>query len=240
MLCKLCGEDTKLIKAHVIPESMYPFRMGRERTPLEVRSNDPDIYPHKSPKGIYDRDLVCLRCERTFSSPDDYAKRLLVDGLRSGRSLHTNGELLGTVFETIDTHMFKRFWLSLLWRAAETEHPFFSAVNLGKYSEPLRSLVLNQETGSDLDFPAFLARFDDRRFGTAVISPLQVRLEGVRFTVIYLAGYVLHIKTDRRKMPEPFNSLKIQDGAPLIVLNRELRGTQEFAVMKELAKGQRS
>ena len=29
-LCKLCGEDRRLVDAHIIPKSMYPFDEPRE------------------------------------------------------------------------------------------------------------------------------------------------------------------------------------------------------------------
>jgi hypothetical protein len=84
MICKLCGKDEKLIKAHIIPESLWPHR--KQGGKQIVYSSIHKYYPKRSPKGIYDTKILCEHCEKQFSPWDDYAQSLLLSDIENNYS----------------------------------------------------------------------------------------------------------------------------------------------------------
>ena len=46
-LCKLCGENKPLVRAHIIPKSMYPLE-NEQREPLLRIPSAPDTPPERS------------------------------------------------------------------------------------------------------------------------------------------------------------------------------------------------
>ena len=128
-LCKLCGEERPLVEAHIIPESMYPFDEPRE--PLLMVPSTPDIYPGRSRRGVYDRELVCGRCEAKFSPWDDYAYRLLSKEPGEHDYTYVDGEPRVYTVTRYDYAKLKLFFVSLLWRASESNQSFFAHVSVG-------------------------------------------------------------------------------------------------------------
>ena len=77
MNCKLCGENEKLIKAHIIPEGFFrPLRSGK-MVP-EIHSNIKGVFPKRSPIGIYDNTILCEKCDKYLGVWDGYAQKLLI------------------------------------------------------------------------------------------------------------------------------------------------------------------
>ena len=71
--CRLCAEDRKLVKAHVIPEAFFRVLRAGGETPILI-SNVANTYPKRSPIGVYDQNILCEDCETMFSQVDDYNK----------------------------------------------------------------------------------------------------------------------------------------------------------------------
>ncbi len=83
--CKLCGQEAEFVKAHIVPRSFYPER-GLLRNGMRVLSTIDR--PSKSLIGVYDSQLVCHDCERSFDPYDNYAAKLLLDGIDKFRTVH--------------------------------------------------------------------------------------------------------------------------------------------------------
>jgi hypothetical protein len=89
MVCQLCGEDKKLIKAHITPKCLN--RLIQELYPAEHMIKyfkKPGTHPKRTPTGEYDDSILCAACDNhVLGSLDTYA-----------------GELLGRVDELLDRH----------------------------------------------------------------------------------------------------------------------------------------
>lgn len=64
MICKGCGSDKKLIKAHIIPESFFAGLKTPGNHLLMV--SDTLKYPKRAPLGPYDKEILCHDCEQVF------------------------------------------------------------------------------------------------------------------------------------------------------------------------------
>lgn len=78
--CKLCGQQAKLVDAHIIPEAFFRDLQTPGASPLQIVSNDSAMYPERSHIGVYDKNIVCKDCELKFVPWDSYAARLLIQG----------------------------------------------------------------------------------------------------------------------------------------------------------------
>jgi hypothetical protein len=65
-ICKLCGADTRLVKAHIIPEAFYRDIKDQRDAPLRMLGTDADEYVRRSQTGEYDGEIVCRDCEDLF------------------------------------------------------------------------------------------------------------------------------------------------------------------------------
>jgi hypothetical protein len=76
-LCRMCSNDRKLIRAHVIPEAF--FRVQRaDGEPTFLITNTVGQYPKRAPIGVYDEGILCGDCENSFQAIDDYGIKVLL------------------------------------------------------------------------------------------------------------------------------------------------------------------
>jgi hypothetical protein len=76
--CRLCGHNEKLIKAHIIPEAFFREARGEDKSP-GLLFDDPDIFPKKSPSGVYNQEILCDQCESRFQLVDDHGAQVLLN-----------------------------------------------------------------------------------------------------------------------------------------------------------------
>lgn len=116
--CKMCLEIKPLIKAHIIPHSLYS---KCSKTKLYA---DSLAYSKKRPKGSYDPNILCADCDGKIGKLDHIAKKLLIDKI--GISRHTvfnpnNRKDSIITYKLLDKSLYNklsRFFISVLWRAS--------------------------------------------------------------------------------------------------------------------------
>src|SRR3954470_151131 len=92
MLCRLCEQQKKLIKAHIIPEGFFRRLREGNKAPLLVSERD---YVKRSPIGIYDSGILCANCDGIFALWDDYAQQILSPDLGDAQKIMAGATLLG-------------------------------------------------------------------------------------------------------------------------------------------------
>ncbi|MEW5910812.1 MAG: hypothetical protein AB1659_13490, partial [Thermodesulfobacteriota bacterium] len=158
MKCQLCNGDGELIRAHIIPRSLYKplFEMGGK--PLSVLSSSPATHPQKSRIGFYDTEILCQNCERIFSPWDDYAQKILLAEPKEEDYWIHNGRKLAFKME-VDYVKLKLFFISLLWRAAVSNLYFFRRIDVGPFADQLKQMILKGDPGNPETFAIVLAKF---------------------------------------------------------------------------------
>lgn len=138
-ICRMCLKERKLIKAHIIPQSLYPHNFG-PADQTKIYWTDPDRFPKRSSIGVYDTSIVCLECERLFQDCDQYGQEVLLNKPFDTAAVHFD---LGN----FDYALLKRFFICVLWRASVSSHVMFSRVSVGeKHELRLRELILQNQT----------------------------------------------------------------------------------------------
>jgi hypothetical protein len=232
MICRLCGLDKKLIEAHVIPRSFFRIDPAEKR-PSRLATNVHGRYAQKLPKGVYDSNILCEECEHRFSGWDDYADELFLRSWDSFAPIIVRGTVAGYRRRDYDYPKLKLFFLSVLWRASVSAHPFFSAVDLGIREPILRDSVWRADPG-DLDhFGVVLQAFDYPDIG--ILNPHAERFSGRRYFRFYLSHVIAFIKVDSRPFEDPFRSMALGAGRELVLAEKDFTSSPERRIMKQLA-----
>lgn len=222
-LCKLCLQNKKLIKAHIIPEGFFrPLRSGNLAP--EIHTNTPGSYPKRTQVGAYDSSILCSECDQKMAPWDGCAQEVLIHRFSVARRI-----------ENFDYRRLKLFFVSLLWRASVSRLPFYKRISLGPFEDRLRTMILAGEPGGSEDFAVILARFEDPEI-TAILDPHPEKFESISFCRFYLTGFVAYIKVDQRPAPSLLADFRLRENAPLIVLARSLQNSSDGQVMRNIAK----
>lgn len=151
--CKLCQKkDIVLVKGHIVPDFLY--QRIKEKGLLKV-------YVQKNPRaksfaeltsdvcgtGWYDY-MFCKNCDCVvLQNYEDYAAPIVKSLFEMDDSQFPHGMLYG---EEIKYGLFKRFFLSILYKAAVQKLQNLKAPDLGKkYTDEIRLYLLD----SNLDIP---------------------------------------------------------------------------------------
>jgi len=117
----------------------------------------------RPPTGEYDQNILCFDCDhkKIGDGLEDYAKKLYSDGLPRSKKpeIKNYKNQYGSVFTQIsklDYAKYKLFLLSILWRASVSKRDYFKNVNLGKYENEVREMILNENPGSTEDYACML------------------------------------------------------------------------------------
>lgn len=213
--CKLTGLEGKMVRSHLLPKALT-------RTPIAGVprvEGYPDGRPIKRFDSWYDTKLVTRAGENILSALDDWA----IKELRRLRLLWSSWGQDGEPFksadhdpigdtewgtrtcETTDPIRLRLFFLSLLWRAANTDIWQYG-IRLSDERNALLRDMLNSGSAEPLDaFPVALIqlttkgpwqnvgpRVELKRIGESPDAPGAER----RFFRFYLDGLIIHIDDD--------------------------------------------
>jgi hypothetical protein len=235
-LCKICGERSDFIDAHIIPRSFYPER-ARGPNPLLVVSTDEDERVRRSRVGVYDKRLICAECEKIFDPYDNYAAKLLLDNIDDQKEFRHSGDLLVYQIEDFDYLKLKLFGLSMLWRAARTERREFQHVRLGPFLPRLTEMVTSGEAGEPDEFALIFSRFTDvEPWGSGVLSPFAERYAGLLFYRFVCGRYVVYIKVDQRRTPKSWSEIILRPDRRLYILARPFKGGPEERALRKAVR----
>ena len=232
--CRLCLQDKKLIKAHIIPEGFFRLLRQGNIAP-EMHSNTPGSYPKRMQVGTYDSTILCSECDGKIAPWDNYGQQVLIHGFSAAVGISLEGKTIAWRIEKFDSRMLKLFFMSVLWRASVSKQTFYKRISLGPFEDRLRTMILNEDPGGSQDFAVVLARFEDIPI-TAMLDPHPEKYDGISFCRFYLSGFVAYIKVDNRPTPSFLTDLRFQEGKPLVVLARSLRKSPDGRVKQELAQ----
>jgi hypothetical protein len=233
MLCRPCETQQRPIKAHVVPEGF--FRALRDDSGVtELRTNKRGVPPKRAPVGVYDMAILCSRCDNVFSPWDKHAQDILLRDFAETRAIYDGDEKIAWTIHEFDYKLLKLFFVSLLWRASVSTHEFYRRVDIKSFEQEMRDMILAENPGAPETFAVTLSRFDHPAY-RGIFDPHRDRFDGINYVRFYLAGFVAHIKVDRRPPPDFLSSFVIRAGAPIIVLLRS-RQSKDAAAMREIAR----
>ena len=231
-ICKFCGAEAPLIKAHIVPAGLYD-KDENSKEAFKVFTTDTPGRSSRSWTGIYDDDLVCRACEDRWDSWDSYAVEFLRNIEDYAKPIRHEGKLIGYQAD----ERLKLFFLSVAWRCSASVRKEFKLVKLGPYQGKLKESIENRDPDQPAGFEVSLCRFDDTQLGTILLNPHCERIDGINYLRIYMYGYTVSVKMDRRPGTNVFRPLTMQPGQPLRIGLREFKNGPEHKLMLDIVRG---
>ena len=232
MKCKFCGNESALIEAHIIPAGLFR-RLRQGKKSLEMITNKAGEYTKKSPTGVYDKTIVCSKCENIWQEWDNYAQLILADKPLNGRVRYHNNKRICYIVNNYEYRKLKLFFISMVWRASVSSQPFFSKVSLGQFEDSAKKHIANNDPGDSEAFSVTLAKFN-HPLAKSILDPHADKYSGVNYLRFYLAGYIAYIKVDHKPTPMPFSQFAMAGNRPLYIICRDFGESKEFKLMVKL------
>lgn len=217
MICKLCNNEKKLIKAHIIPEFLYKDMKDAKNTFYEMTYSFEDK-PSKTKKvqtGVFDKNILCSDCDNNIlGCYDKYAKESIYGKIKLDKAprcdnfKNPNDGLEYTICKNIDYRLKKNFLLSMLWRSSITSQPLFENVELGaKHEERLREILLNNLEIEEDEYPILTFSFfrTTNPMKELIGQPLkQKSKDGVVSYIFIVNGiqYVFYVNSLSHRLPD--------------------------------------
>ena len=244
--CTLCGDTKNLVKSHVFPQALHKDFQGEGNGVAELWSLS-EPYTKKSPTGVYSR-FLCHICESSFGPYDEYGVKF-VQQYKNG----TTGEPLFGSFDKgfiaqVDYAKLKLWLMSMLWKADQSNEPFFAQVDLGeKWRKDLTSRIQNESPLGSADYAVSAMKFEDQElrgiediWDKYLSCPFPQRCAGVNFYRFYIfGGFIFLIKVDQRRPPRNLEPLILSEGEPFVVRRHQPTDGEKkvFGKCKEYLSG---
>ena len=223
--CRLCGAKARLIRSHIIPRGFYePMKEGG-KVP-RAYSSDGKEFPRKSQVGEYDMEILCASCDRALGVWDQYAQEMLLVPLSTFGDPKVIKEQSYFDIDEVDYERLKLFFISVLWRADQSERPFSAHVDLGpRWRQRAKDAILQCKPGEADHFAVLLARYPNERAEKTISSPASMRVGHLNHYRLSLGSYVATIKVDSRSWHEPLGQFMLRPNQPLRVGFFEFEGS---------------
>ena len=233
-LCKGCGLVKKLSKAHIIPESFFR-EIKKEDGDLSQYSKEYLGQPRRRPIGHYDKSILCRDCDNEFSVVDQYGAKTLIQRESEIQKYVSNGKIYYKL-TTVDGVLFRRFLAAVLWRASISREGMFSQVMLGGVEEIARQIAIGERDPEVHQFAFIVTKYSPDKINNIVASPTKFRVEHMRFIRLFFPGYIIHVKTCGRPLPDQLASAQLGGDGDLQMVGRRLRDMDVVSEFVSLSK----
>jgi hypothetical protein len=121
-ICRFCGQEKELIRAHIIPRHFYLNYEHKTFAAINTQTGN----WKQCKTGTYYSNILCSDCDGTIIKLfEDEAYRILLNDI-----------------------YIRKFFISVLWRASISKTDEFSNINLGPY-EDIALKILKDEIEKD-------------------------------------------------------------------------------------------
>ena len=197
--CALCLETKDLQRSHAIPDSIFK-RISKKNNGQAISFNDDDTSPVDYSSDSWWEYQLCSNCEQHLNtSYEQYS----LSAIRGGK-----GEVIkhdfGVTFSKVDTLKLQLFFLSIFWRAANSQNEAYQKVYIPEpWNNDLRLHLLNKSRVPLRFMTVKISRLIDRTaedgFSLAALrdviaSPFFRKLPGRKFSFCFLfEGFFIEI-----------------------------------------------
>ncbi|SUI59787.1 hypothetical protein [Shewanella morhuae] len=137
-VCSMCKQEAELQSSHAIPDAFFRKILKKQSGKYIVvpgGGNSPIHYSSDS----WDTHQLCSPCEIHLNKNyETYAIKLL-----RGSACKVVKHIHGVTFSGVESHILVGFFISIFWRAANSEHPNYSKVIIPEpWNTEFRELLL--------------------------------------------------------------------------------------------------
>lgn len=249
-ICKLCLEDRKLVKSHIIPKFMFKNMKDDNNIFYEVTYDlDTNKFTHRKTQiEDYDKNILCERCDNAIlgGKYEKYSEKALYGNdlpeeiapkCTNYKNPDDGAEY--SICKNINYKKLKLFLLSLLWRSSVTDRPYFKEVSLGpKHEERLRKIILEDEDIPHDEYPIVITSFmrTDNKFDALIAQPKRIKTKtGLNGYIFLMNGmqFIIYVNSRNHKLTPELEEISLKEDE-LVILH--LKNGQERQFIKMLTE----
>lgn len=205
-ICKFCGQEKKLIDAHIIPKNFYVERKKDRYLCINSRTCNYTIQQ----KGGYDSNILCADCDNHILGEfDKEGYRILFGDFSKYKymQLHPQYKIYQLDNTEFDYGKLRKFFISILWRASISKLEEWSNINLGgyekkafeilkgkrEYDELFKILIYKNCYTEDINHEVLIAKGKTKKYKKYIIQMagyrIDVMVDSTRITNKYKLQY---------------------------------------------------
>ncbi len=233
--CRLCMKNEKLIKAHIIPKSLFAQN--------NYLISDSSNFIKQRPRGACDDEILCEKCDNVILGDlDTYAKEVLID--RKGvtmypiRNPESENQALN-LYRLCDKSGYdklNRFFISVLWRASISSKNDFINFSLGFHENTAKMAILNPEYDCSDIFSVAISLLTDLPAPINLVTHKFTRIEGVNFYFLIIGFYKVLIKVDKRKLPVKLRSIILSSENDILMCENNFSEIPEYKTVRNMVE----
>jgi hypothetical protein len=215
MRCRLCLQEKKLVKAHIIARCLLEPLIGdgSQMTPVALAS---ETRPQRTQTGEYDATILCSVCDQIFAPWEEYSARLIYETARPYAEDGISQPYF--VVPQYDYAQLKLCLLSILWRMSISSRPAYSHINLGgRFEGIIRDMILNRDPGTPDLLPISIVKLLDQRGQRSYMAPKQQIEMEIDTYVVGLPGHAFQVVVDDKPLPLPLGVNVLMPDRPLSI-----------------------
>lgn len=245
--CRLCLEDKKLVKSHIIPKFMFKKMKDGDNVFYEVLFNlaTNESKYKKTQIEDYDKNILCENCDNAIlgGSYEKYFEKVMYGenlpydiAPRCTNYKNPNDGTEYSICKNINYTKLKLFLLSILWRSSITDRPYFENVSIGyKHEERLREIIYTGEHIPFDEYPVIITSFlrTDNKLDNLIAQPKRIRtksgLNGYMF-LINSFQFIMYVNAKNHKVSKEIEEICLKEDE-LITLHLSKGEELEFIKM---------
>lgn len=203
-ICKFCGQEKKLIDAHIIPKCFYlalKNKFSYINFDACLKNRQYKIYQN----GGYDKNILCEDCDNNIIGKfDAEAKMVLLDNFSQYKYEYFGANKIYKIDNSYyDYNKLRKFFISILWRASISKLPEWHAINLGRYEKIALDILKNKKEHKEL-FKVLVYKNCYNESLNNDITILKQKTAKFKRYVIQMAGYHIEIIPDVSRTSSQF------------------------------------
>lgn len=234
-ICKLCGNEKKLIRAHIIPTAFF------EANNFLISSVKK--YAQQRKTGPYDPRILCADCDNgVIGRLDDYGCEIF---------LERKNVILEKIYNPVQPsqfinkyslkdktgyHNLGRFIISILWRASVSLHEDFVDFSLGEYEEFAKRTILDICYDFGSIFSIAVSFLCDLPVKVNSFSSVPTIIKNVNFYIFIIGFYKIFIKFGKEELPIDMKHMILSSKNDLLMIENEFLNIPEFSATSEIVK----
>lgn len=237
-VCKFCGGEKELIKAHIIPRNFYiNYKQDKYRS-VDLNTGKWE----QRQCGAYDKNILCSDCDNgVFKKFDDEGYRILLQECKNHTEKNYNNSILYH-FKKNDFNylLLRKFFISILWRASISNIEEFKFVNLGKYEELAKQILLGNSNNENL-FNVIIFKSPNNKKFNKIVSIQKGRFYSATTYTIFMASFNIVVIINASGLPltvkNIFNQLFLSENELYILETEEIYEDKMQYFYKIIKKG---
>ena len=194
---KFCGQEKKLIKAHIIPKNFYLDYKKEQYMSVDSLSGKFKIQQN----GAYDKNILCSDCDgKILGKFDKEGYRILFEEInKHSVKMFIDNAIYYLTSKDYNYEYLRKFFISILWRASISSLPDFRDIHLGQYEQKAFEILQNKEVYDNL-FKIFIFKYPNGKDFNKFIFISKAKFYNRRAYVINMAGYFITVILNGRNL----------------------------------------